>query len=194
MNPMAIGRERPARPAVAAEERPTANELYERHLDTVYGYVSRRTPTRQEAEDITAEVFAAAIDALPRFTGRSTALAWLIGIARRKLADWERRRKRSGHSVRLEMAQNLPAGSEHEPGPALAQAEAQKIIQDLVSGLPANQREALMLQYADSLPIADIAAVMGRSQASVNSLLQRARQAIYRKGHSYFLPDDEVTK
>ena len=190
MNLMAI-RRAPATPEIVVGMRPTAHELYVRHLDTIFGYVSRRAPTVQEAEDITAEVFAAAIEALPRFGARSSATAWLIGIAKRKIADAERRRKRAGQPVGLEFAERVPSEARHEPGSALDHAEALGIIRELISGLPANQREALMLQYADGLAIADIAAVMHRSQASVNSLLQRARQSIYRKGHPYFLPESE---
>ncbi|HEX5323626.1 MAG TPA: sigma factor [Capsulimonadaceae bacterium] len=84
---MAISQEPALPPEVAADVRPTATDLHVRYLDTVYGYVTRRVSTVQEAEDVTAEVFAAAVEALPRFGGRSSATAWLIGIAMRKLAD-----------------------------------------------------------------------------------------------------------
>jgi hypothetical protein len=48
----------------------TAAALYERYLDAVYGYVVQRVPTIEEAEDVTAEVFAAAAAGLPRFRGQ----------------------------------------------------------------------------------------------------------------------------
>jgi DNA-directed RNA polymerase specialized sigma24 family protein len=53
--------------------------------------VSRRVPGQEEAEDITAEVFAAAFVGLPRFRGHCPPYLWLLGIARRKIADALRR-------------------------------------------------------------------------------------------------------
>jgi DNA-directed RNA polymerase specialized sigma24 family protein len=43
----------------------------------------------------------------------------------------------------------------------------------------------------EELSVAEIAVVMGRSVASVKSLLQRARAALHRRGRAYFLGDDE---
>ncbi len=47
----------------------TAAVLHERYLEAIFRYVSRRVVRREEAEDITAEVFAAAFAGLPRFRG-----------------------------------------------------------------------------------------------------------------------------
>jgi DNA-directed RNA polymerase specialized sigma24 family protein len=51
-----------------------------------------------------------------------------------------------------------------------------------------------MLQYVEQLSVAEIAVVMGRSPASVKSLLQRARETLYRRGRAYFLDDDEESR
>src|SRR4051794_34559522 len=60
----------------------TAAGLYERYLEAVSRYVLRRAPGVEEAEDITAEVFAAAAVGLPRFRGHCSPYTWLISIAR----------------------------------------------------------------------------------------------------------------
>jgi RNA polymerase sigma-70 factor, ECF subfamily len=61
----------------------TATLLYERYLEEVFRYVLRRVPRIEEAEDITAEVFAAAFEGLPRFRRDCSPYLWLLGIARR---------------------------------------------------------------------------------------------------------------
>jgi DNA-directed RNA polymerase specialized sigma24 family protein len=53
--------------------------------------------------------------------------------------------------------------------------------------LKEEQREALLLQYVDDLSIAEIAVVMGRSPAAINSLLQRGRASLLRRGKSVLL-------
>jgi RNA polymerase sigma-70 factor (ECF subfamily) len=180
-------------------ERTTAAELYALYLEDVFRYVVRRVPWIEEAEDITAEVFAAAAAGLPRFRGQCPPRLWLLGIARRKIADALRRR-----SARREtLASELPdAGPESDPlweamatvespEAALERVEARAVVRALLVQLSPDQREALMLQYMERLSVAEIAVVMGRSPTSVTGLLQRARETIYRRGSAYFLDDED---
>ena len=181
-----------------------AEALYARYLDDVFRYVSRRLPRREEAEDVTAEVFGAALSALPRYRGKTHPYVWLLGIARRKIIDVGRRRRARRETFVSEMA-----GSDEDdaaardgsdvfvaagPGPEarVLQAEKLETIRGLVDALKEEQREALLLQYAERLSIAEIAEVMGRSPAAVNSLLQRARATLFQRGRVYFL--DEVAQ
>jgi RNA polymerase sigma-70 factor, ECF subfamily len=76
------------------------------------------------------------------------------------------------------------------PEEAVQHEEARREMQKLLAGLPKTQREALLLQVVHDLSIREIAQVIGRSEAAANSLLQRARAAIYRHGRGYFLGDE----
>jgi len=68
--------------------------FYERHFTAVLAFFRRRTPGPEEAFDLTAETFAAALAAVPRFDpGPEPARAWLFGIARNKLSESLRRRR-----------------------------------------------------------------------------------------------------
>ena len=64
--------------------------------------------------------------------------------------------------------------------------EASQVIREIVDGLPASQKEALLLQYVEELSVKQIARVMSKSRFAVAGLLQRARQTISRKGQGYF--------
>src|SRR5712672_4609091 len=63
-------------------------DLYEHYFELVYAYVARRLRDRNEAEDVTAEVFHKALRSLPRFkwTGAPFA-AWLFRISANLIAD-----------------------------------------------------------------------------------------------------------
>lgn len=62
--------------------------FYRRRLDAVLAFFLRRTGDREVAADLTAETFAAALAALPRYSPqRSSALAWLFTIAHHKMVD-----------------------------------------------------------------------------------------------------------
>ena len=171
----------------------TADALHQRYLADVFSYVARRVPDRQEAEDVTAEVFAAAFVALPRRKGLNGPYPWLLGIARRKVADALRRRgRREGRMSAL--TEETPAASSDQPEATIARQERASLIHAMLAALPEDQREALLLHYVEGLPQAEVAAVLGRSPAAINSLLQRARAAVYRQGHDYFLGESEADK
>lgn len=175
----------------------TAAHLHEHYLDAVFGYVSRRVSGRAEAEDVTAEVFAAAFIGLARWRGDAP-LPWLLGIAHRKVADSLRRsgnRKETltseltGGAVVADRLMQSETGLKHGPEQIAQQQEAHRHIRALVDSLRPDQREALLLQYVEELSIAEVGVVMGRSPQAVNSLLQRARANIFRAGQGYFLAD-----
>ena len=169
--------------------------LHDRYLRSVFTYVSSHVPDRSEAEDITAEVFAAALAALPRFRGDSGHYAWLLGIARRKIVDATRRRRHRPELLDTDLTEDereslgllLATDIGELPEEVVQHEEARQEMRKLLAALPEAQRETLLLQVVHDLSIREIAQVIGRSEAAANSLLQRARAAIYRHGRSYFL-------
>src|SRR5438067_2223321 len=112
----------------------TAEVLYERYLKDVFRYVLQRVPSIEEAEDITAEVFAAAAMGLSRFRGDCSPYLWLLSIARRQVARAHRRRA----SRRETLASDLAGEQSHAaavweaieavegPESALLRADAQR--------------------------------------------------------------------
>ena len=70
-------------------------ELYEENFERVYAYVVRRVRSREEAEDVTAEVFRRALANLGRFEWRGVPFAaWLFRIAAHAIADRAKRTTR----------------------------------------------------------------------------------------------------
>lgn len=165
----------------------------------VFRYVSRRVARQDEAEDITAEVFVSAFAGLARFRGHCPPYLWLLTIARRKIIDAQRRRAARRETLASELADEAPAAAaiwqalavSEGPEAALTQVEADHVLRALIRELSADQREALLLKYWERLSVTEIATVMGRSAASVNSLLQRARATLYHRGRAYFLGEEE---
>lgn len=162
----------------------TADTLHEHYLDDVFRYVSRRLPVRAEAEDITAETFAAAFGSLKTLKKGADPFPWLLGIARRKLIDRARKTKRQPQQDPLEG--DWPETGA-DPADQLLAAERRQAVWSLVDGLKPEQKEALLLQHLEELSIAQIGTVTGKSTAAVNSLLQRARATLLTRGAAYFL-------
>jgi RNA polymerase sigma-70 factor (ECF subfamily) len=188
--------EGPREPGVINGPHESVDFLFERYLDAVYSYVLYRVPNRIEAEDITAETFAAALVAWTRYRGDSRPYAWLLGIARQKIAEAARRHDLVKRHEPLQsdltphereaIALLLTVDIQQLPEDAALKKEAGRVMRHLLERLPEPQREALLLQVEHGLSIREIAQVMGRSEAAANSLLQRARAAIFRLGQVYF--------
>jgi RNA polymerase sigma-70 factor (ECF subfamily) len=136
-------------------------ELYEAHFARVYAYAARRLRDRQEAEDVTSEVFQQALASLPRFEWRGVPIAaWLVRIARNAIADrFERRERERG----------TPA-PEPSVEPRLEDVEQQARLFGLVSRLPEDQRRVIEMRFVEQKSIRDIAAELGRSEGAVKQL------------------------
>jgi RNA polymerase sigma-70 factor, ECF subfamily len=177
----------------------TAAELHERYLKEIFRYVLQRATSLEEAEDITAEVFAAATTGLPRFRGECSPHLWLLSIARRQIARAHRGKAARRETLASELAGQGPEdpalwealAAVEGPEAVLLRAEARRELYRLIRQLNPDQREALMLHYMERLSVAEIAVVMERTPGAIASLLHRARAALYRQGRGYFLGEDE---
>jgi RNA polymerase sigma factor (sigma-70 family) len=165
--------------------RVSQGELRELCLRDVYGYLARRLPRPEDAEDIAAEVFAVALTSVP--SGVREPRAWLIGIARRKMIDLLRKNGRRPETLRPDIGITTEG-----PDRIAERNEAVRVLRTIVDRLPEDQREALILQHADGLSLIEIANVMKRSVPAVKALLHRARSSVFQQGACYFLDNREV--
>jgi len=148
--------------------------LYDSALPQVYGYLLRRCGRVAWAEDLTAEVFLAAVDAVRRDQPAAISAAWLLGVARHKLADHWRRQAREERRLGA-VADDQPALSD----PWDVHIDAVQ-AHDTLALLAPHHRGALVLRYLDDLPVPEVAAILGRSVHSTEGLLVRARAAFRR--------------
>ncbi|MGH2394883.1 MAG: RNA polymerase sigma factor, partial [Candidatus Limnocylindria bacterium] len=82
------------RPKVQSDPRLALLSIYDRALPEVYGYLLSRCGSRSLAEDLAAETFLAAVKTSWQDAPPVISTAWLIGVARHKLADHWRRLER----------------------------------------------------------------------------------------------------
>jgi len=147
-------------------------ELYDRHVDRVYAYVSRRAGNRSVAEDITSAVFEQALTHLPRFEWRGVPfIAWLFRIAANALADHWQQQGRDAHDMPAEVP------DEHE----YKEIERRVSLFQLVNRLPEAQRQVIQMRFVEGHSIRDVAVALERSEGAVKQLQLRALASL-RKG------------
>jgi RNA polymerase sigma-70 factor, ECF subfamily len=147
-------------------------DLYDTSLPQVYGYLASRCGSATLAEDLTSEVFLAAVDAVRRERVADLTVAWLIGVARHKLIDHWRRREREERSLRAVDADT----ADHTVDDWDVHLDA-LLAHRTLERLGAHHRSALVLRYLDGLPVREVAACLGRTEGATEVLLVRARAA-----------------
>ena len=165
MSGQRLAREDPAGPFL---------DLYDRALPQVYGYLLSRCGQRTVAEDLTAETFLAAVDAVRAGQGAPVSTAWLVGVARHKLSDHWRRQAREQRALREAAAEPGALAGQDDPWDARLDAlRARAVLQRLGP----HHRAALTLRYMDDLPVPQVADLLGRTVHATEALLVRARSA-----------------
>lgn len=147
-------------------------ELYENNFHRVFAFIMRRVRDRNEAEDLTSEVFHQALAGLPRFEWRGVPFAaWLFKIASNAIIDQAKRAsKEQGISNTFDAPADVsPQGFEDEID------ERVRLFQ-LVDRLPADQRMVIGMRFAEEKSIREIAFALGRSEGAVKQLQFRALQ------------------
>ena len=119
---------------------------------------------RDEADDVTQDIYARVFRALPAFRAEASGRTWLLAIARRACADAVRRRVRAR---RRDAAVARPAPTA-DPNGALA-------VEALLVGLDADQRTAFVLTQLHGLSYAEAAAVCDVPVGTIRSRVARAR-------------------
>jgi RNA polymerase sigma-70 factor (ECF subfamily) len=146
-------------------------ELYELNFHRIYAYVARRVQSREEAEDLTSEVFQQALAKLKQFEWRGTPFAaWLFRIAANAMADrWERVARETGNRVPDELEDGKTQSSENNKD-----VERCAVLSQLVESLPADQRRVVTMRFVEQKSIREIAQEIRRTEGAVKQLQFRA--------------------
>ncbi len=134
-------------------------ELYEQNFARVYAFFARRVTTREEAQDLTAEVFHQALGSIRRFKWQGAPfVAWLYGIGANVLSSHWQRLGRS------------PVAEETELSDAGDGIQRSVMLAELVEALSLDQRRVVLLRFVKQKSIREIAHDLGRSEGAVKQL------------------------
>ena len=159
--------------------------FYERHFSSVLAFFRRRTRGPEEAFDLAAETFAAALASLSRYEpGPEPPRAWLFAIARNKLSEaWRSRRIQDEARRALAME---PIWLDDE-AIELLEAAASSPAVELLETLAPDQRAAIEAHHLEERGYAEIAADLRCSESVVRKRVSRGLAAMHarlRKGES----------
>jgi RNA polymerase sigma-70 factor (ECF subfamily) len=159
-------------------------DLVGAHQHMVYGLALNLLGDRDEALDLSQEVFLRVFRTLSRFRGQSALRTWIYRIvinqARNRQRLWRRRHRNDQISLDEHVRKFGDMESRHDilPDRLLASKETAAKIREALARLPFEQRTALILREIEGLRYEEIAFSLEVAVGTVKSRLTRARQSL----------------
>ena len=179
MRPLARSKEADEQLLVeAAQKDPSCfTELYEANFERVYAYIATRVRNRDEAEDLTAEVFHKALAHLGSFESRGAPFAaWLYRIAANVIADHSR--ERTHRAAQQGVMRTFEPAVEAAAPTELEEVERRARLFRLVNALPHDQRLVVRMRFNEEKSVREIAEALGKSEGAVKLLQFRALERL----------------
>ena len=140
------------------------DELMTRHQRAVYRLCFRFVKTREDAMDLTQEVFIKAFENLSAFRGDARFKTWLYRVAVNHCLNHVKKNSREF----VEVDESIGSVKPHFHN-RLLEKERRAIVRDLMVNLPPKQKAILELRMNDNLSYEEIAGILGRSVSTIKS-------------------------
>ncbi len=167
--------------------------IYDLYSTSVYNTAMGFITNKNDAEDITQEVFVQVFRSVKNFKKESKLSTWIYRITVTKCLDLLRSRKAK---KRFAIFKNIFSDPEKDgeeyfidyehPGIVEENSEMSKTLFKEIDSLPANQRIAFVLNKVEKLSYQDISEIMDTSVSSVESLIFRAKANLRKKLERYY--------
>ncbi len=151
--------------------------LYEAYYPKIYNYAFLQLGDVQTAEDLASDVMLKMIESIQKYTFRGLPFgAWVFRIARNRLIDLHRRRRRRGE---VDLSDSI--ASVLESPQALAERALERgQLQVALKHLTDEQRQVIVLKFIQGFDNRSVGRIMGRSEGAIKSLQHRALGSLRR--------------
>jgi RNA polymerase sigma-70 factor (ECF subfamily) len=164
-------------------------EIYDAFYKNIFGYVFRRTTNYDAAKDIAAETFLKAYAGIGRFTWRKiSVLHWLYRIATNELNKYFNSRRYMPESlsrIQEEYGFDITDYANAETERILLEEDLEKHrefmkLHDRITRLDMRYQDVISLRFFEQKSIKEIAAILGKKEGTVKSLLSRGKDILKR--------------
>ncbi len=157
-------------------------ELVDRFGPRVYAIAYHFTMKREDAEELSQEIFLKVFENLHRYDGGFPLVAWILSVSRNLCIDRYRRRKRE-NSFRFasDEAVTTLLKSEDDPASMALKKERTKLLFSALAEIPEDLAEILVLRDLNGLAYDEIGKALELPEGTVKSRLFRARAEVARK-------------
>lgn len=152
-------------------EESAVREWYQGSVGKLLSFFHSKVLVTSDAEELVQDTFLSCLASLPLFRGTSGLYSFMLGIARHELADYWRKKYAKKAISALPFGEDilLSLASDHSP--------AHEDVHTILSSLPIEISEVLLLKYVDGYSIKQLADRFGISNVAMQSRLYRAKEA-----------------
>jgi RNA polymerase sigma-70 factor (ECF subfamily) len=163
------------RRVVATHDPDAFGQLYELYIDRIGRYVYYKVGDREEAEDLTEQVFLKAWESMQNFRSEPAAFpVWIFRLAHNLVIDYHRtHRETSELHEFIEDTRPLP----EDVVDARLDSE---MLRAAITKLTPEQQQVVILRFIQGMPHAQVAAIMGKNEVAVRGIQYRAVVALQR--------------
>src|SRR5262245_54446702 len=150
-------------------------ELYDRHAVRVYRHIYYMVGNAAEAEDLTAQTFLRAWEAIPRYQVRGAPfVSWLLRIAHNMGVSYLRSKRESSqlHDGIIDDKMR------RDPESAYEQTAEEELVRAAILKLRDEQRQVIILRFIEDLDYREVAEIIGKSVAAIRVIQHRALNAL----------------
>ena len=158
-------------------DEPAVEALYQKYYPKIYNYAFLQMGDAQASEDLASDVMLKMIESMHKYTFRGLPFgAWVFRIARNRLIDLHRRRRRRGEVDLSGTLSSALASPQVLAERALERGQIQVALKHLTD----EQRQVIVLKFIQGFDNRSIGKIMGRSEGAIKSLQHRALGALRR--------------
>ncbi|OGH24336.1 MAG: hypothetical protein A3B47_01050 [Candidatus Levybacteria bacterium RIFCSPLOWO2_01_FULL_39_24] len=152
-------------------------QFYKTYSPKILAYLSKKLPRREDAQEITNDVFLEAIDSLSFLEREQNVSAWLYRIAHNKMVDFYRKKKIKSILLSQVPFLQIVASEINQPEFQFEKNKIRDNIELALRSLSAKYQKILRLHYEENVSVKTLAALFNLSFKATESLLFRARQS-----------------
>lgn len=150
-------------------------ELYDRHVVRVYRHIYYMVGNAAEAEDLTAQAFLRAWEAIPRYQVRGAPfVSWLLRIAHNLGVSYLRSKRESSQIHEGIVDHKM----QRDPESAYEQTADEERVREAIMMLREEQRQVIILRFIEDLDYREVAEIIGKSVAAIRVIQHRALNAL----------------
>lgn len=156
-------------------------KIMEAHQKEIFYLAYDMTGNRQDAEDLSQEIFIKAFHAMQHFRGDAKIGSWLYRIAVNTCIDKLRQKKDEMYDISAEFDESgsvphryLATDPEENPENKAENSMMQRYIRNALHKLSPGERSVFVLRHYHDLPLAEIAQILNLSLGTVKSQIHRA--------------------
>jgi RNA polymerase sigma-70 factor (ECF subfamily) len=150
-------------------------ELYDRHVVRVYRHIYYMVGSAAEAEDLTAQTFLRAWEAIERYQVRGAPfVSWLLRIAHNLGVSYLRSKRDSS-----ELHDGIVDTKERrDPEWSYQQTAEEELVREAILRLREEQRQVIILRFIEDLDYKEVAEIIGKSVAAIRVIQHRALNSL----------------